>query len=51
MQIGIIGCGAMGSGIAQLAATASHNTLIFDNNPGALHISAEKTAKGLESQI
>lgn len=51
MQIGIIGSGAMGSGIAQLAATASHSTLIFDNNPGALHRSAEKTAKGLETLV
>lgn len=51
MQIGIIGSGAMGSGIAQLAATASHPTLIFDNNPDALHRSAEKTAHGLESLV
>jgi len=51
MQIGIIGSGAMGSGIAQLAATASHSTLIFDNNSDALHRSAEKTAHGLESQV
>ncbi len=51
MQIGIIGSGAMGSGIAQLAATASHPTLIFDNNPDALHRSAEKTAHGLETLV
>ena len=30
--IGIIGAGTMGSGIAQVAATAGHNVLIFDNN-------------------
>lgn len=51
MQIGIIGSGAMGSGIAQVAASASHPTLIFDNNPAALHRSAEKTAAGLEAQV
>ena len=51
MQIGIIGSGAMGSGIAQLAATASHKTSIFDNNSDALHRSAEKTAQGLEIQV
>ena len=51
MQIGIIGSGAMGSGIAQLAATASHPTFIFDNNPDALHRSAEKTAHGLEKLV
>ena len=51
MQIGIIGSGAMGSGIAQVAATASNTTLIFDSNPAALHRSAEKTAAGLEAQV
>lgn len=51
MQIGIIGSGAMGSGIAQVAATASHTTLIFDSNPAALHRSAEKTANGLETLV
>lgn len=34
--VGIIGSGAMGSGIAQVAATAGHDVLIFDTNPGAL---------------
>lgn len=51
MQIGIIGSGAMGSGIAQVAATASHPTLIFDSNPAALHRAAEKTANGLEALV
>ncbi len=51
MKIGIIGSGAMGSGIAQIAATASYKTLIFDNNSSALHRSAEKTAKGLEQRV
>lgn len=51
MQIGIIGSGAMGSGIAQLAATASHKTLVFDNNSNVLHKSAEKTAQGLQAQV
>lgn len=35
-SIGIIGSGAMGSGIAQVAATAGHKTFIFDTNPNAL---------------
>lgn len=34
--IGIIGSGAMGSGIAQVAATAGHPVIIFDTNPAAL---------------
>src|SRR3954466_16357599 len=34
--IGVIGSGAMGAGIAQVAATAGHTVLIFDNNQTAL---------------
>lgn len=34
--IGIIGSGAMGSGIAQVAATAGHKVVLYDNNVGAL---------------
>lgn len=42
--IGVIGCGAMGSGIAQVAATAGHKVLIYDNNFAAL-VKAEETLK------
>ena len=34
--IGIVGSGAMGSGIAQVAATASHKTIVYDTNATAL---------------
>jgi 3-hydroxybutyryl-CoA dehydrogenase len=34
--IGIVGSGAMGSGIAQVAATAGHKTIIYDTNAAAL---------------
>ena len=30
--IGVIGAGAMGSGIAQVAAMAGHEVKVFDNN-------------------
>lgn len=33
--VGIIGSGAMGSGIAQVAAEAGHTVLIYDNNEAA----------------
>ena len=36
IQIGIIGSGAMGAGIAQVAATAGHNVIVYDNNQAAL---------------
>ncbi|MEO6304213.1 MAG: 3-hydroxyacyl-CoA dehydrogenase NAD-binding domain-containing protein [Bacteroidia bacterium] len=34
--IGVIGSGAMGSGIAQVAATAKHKVIVYDNNQTAL---------------
>lgn len=34
--IGVIGSGAMGSGIGQVAAMAGHNVVIYDNNKAAL---------------
>ena len=42
--IGVIGSGAMGSGIAQVAATAAHKVLVYDNNQNALE-KAENTLK------
>ena len=35
-QIGIIGSGAMGAGIAQVAATSGHQVIVYDNNDAAL---------------
>ena len=35
-QIGIIGSGAMGAGIAQIAATAGHQVIVHDTNQTAL---------------
>jgi len=35
-KIGVIGCGAMGSGIAQVAASADHEVVLYDNNETAL---------------
>lgn len=34
--IGVVGSGAMGSGIAQVAATAGHKVLVYDTNTAAL---------------
>lgn len=41
-QIGIVGSGAMGSGIAQVAATAGCTVFIFDSKPEASALSEEK---------
>lgn len=45
ITVGVVGSGAMGSGIAQVAATAGHRVLIYDNNPDALKRSSAKLAK------
>ena len=44
-RIGIVGAGAMGSGIAQVAATAGHQVCLFDLNEKSLKQSKEKLAK------
>jgi 3-hydroxybutyryl-CoA dehydrogenase len=46
-KIGIIGAGAMGSGIAQVAATAGHEVLVFDTNAAALKSSSDNLQKVL----
>jgi 3-hydroxybutyryl-CoA dehydrogenase len=45
--IGVIGSGAMGSGIAQVAATYGHTVLIYDSNSEAL----DRSKKNLESGL
>src|SRR5690606_4219649 len=40
--VGIVGSGAMGSGIAQIAATAGHNVIVFDVNTTALKNASSK---------
>lgn len=49
--IGIIGSGAMGSGIAQVAATFGHKVLIFDSNASALQKAKENLAVGLNKLV
>lgn len=36
IHIAVVGSGSMGSGIAQVAATAGHPVCLYDNNPDAL---------------
>ncbi|MBX2927665.1 MAG: 3-hydroxybutyryl-CoA dehydrogenase [Saprospiraceae bacterium] len=47
MTTGIIGAGAMGAGIAQVAATAGSEVLLYDTNPNAL----ERAMSGLEKVL
>lgn len=48
MKVGIVGAGAMGSGIAQIAASAGHDVKVFDKFPSALNRSQRQLAKGLD---
>lgn len=43
--IGIVGSGAMGTGIAQVAATAGHKVLVFDNNNESIEKSHQSLVK------
>jgi 3-hydroxybutyryl-CoA dehydrogenase len=36
IKVGVVGCGAMGSGIAQVAAVAGHTVTVMDSNETAL---------------
>ena len=47
MKIGIVGSGAMGSGIAQVLATVGNEVLLYDSNP----IAVEKAGQNLEAQF
>ena len=51
MNIGIIGSGAMGSGIAQVVATAGNPVMILDNNPEALLRSQQKLNSTFEKLV
>ena len=48
MNIGIVGCGAMGNGIAQVAAMAGHKVVVYDNNVTALDKARQSTEKTLQ---
>lgn len=53
IQIGVVGSGAMGSGIAQVAAVNGHHVVLFDSNPTALEkakVSLEKVLKTLQEK-
>jgi len=50
-MIGIIGSGAMGAGIAQVAATAGHRVILFDDNQKALNKSKENLNSTLKKLV
>ena len=51
MEVGVFGSGSMGTGIAQVAATAGHDVILYDNNPDALKRAQEKLLKILNRLV
>lgn len=49
--IGVVGSGAMGSGIAQVAATAGHPTIIYDTNSAALEKAKTNLSNSLKKLV
>ncbi len=49
--IGIVGAGAMGSGIAQIAATKGHQVLLYDAKQDAIDEAKQKLDKILKRQV
>ena len=51
LTVGVVGSGAMGSGIAQVAAAAGHEVVIADANAGAAARAAARIREGLDGQV
>ena len=50
-QVGVIGCGLMGSGIAQVSAQAGFPTIVIEANQGFLDKGLAGIRKSLEAQV
>ncbi len=46
-NIGVVGAGAMGSGIAQIAASAGHKVFLYDTNENILSKALQSIQKSL----
>src|SRR5687767_2239111 len=50
-KVGVVGAGAMGSGIAQIAAAAGHPVVLYDTRSGAAVDAKAKIAQGLSRLV
>jgi 3-hydroxybutyryl-CoA dehydrogenase len=50
-EVAVVGAGAMGAGIAQVAAVAGHRARLYDAKPGAATDAKEKIATALERVV
>ncbi len=50
-SIAVIGAGAMGAGVAQVAARAGHSVLLYDQADGAAAAAIERIARGLDRLV
>ena len=51
LQVGVIGAGAMGRGIAQVAAAAGHSVLLGDANPGVVDQARATIARAMARDV
>ena len=51
VTVAVVGAGAMGQGIAQVAAQAGHPVLLVDTRPGAAQAAVESIAKALTALV
>ncbi|WP_336921363.1 3-hydroxyacyl-CoA dehydrogenase [Aquipuribacter sp. SD81] len=51
VEVGVVGAGTMGAGIAQVAAAAGHPTLLLDARSGAAERAVEAVAARLERSV
>jgi 3-hydroxybutyryl-CoA dehydrogenase len=49
--VGVVGAGTMGAGIAQVAAAAGHQVLLYDAADGAVENGLARTNQGLDRQV
>mgnify|MGYP003639972044 FL=1 len=51
IPVAVIGAGAMGSGIAQVAAQAGHQVFLLDQREGAAEAGRQSVAKQLQRRV